>query len=158
MGDLHRAKTIAETFLDKHSAEPETKEVPKIFSHLSSRGFATYTGTYKGVPVTIIGTGMGYSMIDFSIRENSAIIDGSIVIIRIGTCGSIDCSLDVGEVVVHDQSVMITRNPDAFRKENYEKFVNEEIKTAQKQSTTGLSFYRISLPCKADERLTDLVR
>ncbi len=162
VGDLGRAKTIAETFLDKPStnegSDSKNKFIPKIFFHLSSRGFATYTGTYKGTPVTIMGTGMGYSMIDFSIRENAAIIDGPIVMIRIGTCGSIDESLDVGDVIVHDRSVMITRNPDAFRKENYQNNLKNEIKIVQKQSSNEISFYRVSLPCCADQELSDLVR
>ena len=152
---------LAEIFLDKSSdsSDENTNKsyIPKIFYHLSSRGFATYTGTYKGVPVTILGTGMGYSMIDFSIRESAAIIEGSIVMIRIGTCGSIDSTANVGDVVVHDQSVMITRNPDAFRKANQESNVKKEIKIVDKQSSHDLSFYRVSLPCKADEQLTDLV-
>ena len=100
-----------------------------------------------------MGTGMGYSMIDFSIRENAAIFDGPIVIIRIGTYGFIDESLDVGNIIVYDQSVMITRNPDAFRKENFKR----NLKIAQKQSLNELSFYRISLPCFADEELSDIV-
>ena len=129
-----------------------------MFYHLSSRGFATYTGTYKGVPVTIIGTGMGYSMIDFSIRENSAIIDGSMVMIRIGTCGSINSSADVGDVIIHDQSIMITRNPDAFRKANHESNSKTEIKIAEKQGSSELSFYKVSLPCRANENLTEIVK
>ena len=47
VGDLSRADKYS-SFLD------EVK-----FKHISARGFATYTGHYKGVPVTIIGTGMG---------------------------------------------------------------------------------------------------
>jgi len=97
-------------------------------------------------------------MIDFSIRENAAIIDGPIVMIRIGTCGSIDESLDVGDVIVHDQSVMITRNPDAFRKENYQNNIKNEIKIVQKQSSNELSFYRVSMPCSADQQLSELVK
>jgi hypothetical protein len=44
VGDLERAK--------RYSDFIEVK-----FSHVSSRGFATYSGIYNNVPVTIIGTG-----------------------------------------------------------------------------------------------------
>lgn len=162
VGDLGRAKMLAETFLDKSSdslnENTEKRHIPQVFHHLSSRGFATYTGTYKGIPVTIIGTGMGSSMIDFSIRENSAIIEGSIVMIRIGTCGSIDSSANVGDVIIQEQSVMITRNPDAFRKNYYESNVKREIKIVEKLSSTELSYYRVSIPCKADDQLTAMVK
>ena len=49
VGDLGRAKTIAETFLDKPSndqSDSHTNYIPQIFFHLSTRGFATYSGTY----------------------------------------------------------------------------------------------------------------
>ncbi len=159
MGDLARAKVIAETYLDKPSLEENSGKtfVPNLFHHISPRGIATYTGTYKGVPVTIIGTGMGYSMIDFSIRESSAVIDGSIIMIRIGTCGSINPSLKVGEVIVQEEAVLISRNPDAFRKVKTESDVKKEIKIVDRYPSSDLSYYRASLPCKADEKLTELV-
>eukprot|EP00700_Malawimonas_jakobiformis_P001950 EC722866.1.p1 GENE.EC722866.1~~EC722866.1.p1 ORF type:complete len:153 (+),score=18.11 EC722866.1:33-461(+) len=55
VGSEARAAVIA-SFLDS----PE-----KTFVKRSSRGFVTYTGTRNGVPVSIIVTGMGVSMIDF---------------------------------------------------------------------------------------------
>jgi hypothetical protein len=73
VGDLNRANTIAQ-FLDEKPT----------FCHVSSRGFYTITGTYQGVPVTILGTGMGYPMVDFSIRECRAIVDGPMAMIRLG--------------------------------------------------------------------------
>ncbi len=101
---------------------------------------------------------MGYSMIDFSIRESSAIIDGSIIMVRIGTCGTINPSLKVGEVILQEESVMITRNPDAFRKVKSENDEKKEVKIVNKHPSSDLCYYRVSLPCKADEKLTDLVR
>ena len=46
-GDPLRAKYIAETYLDN----------PVCFNEV--RGMYGYTGTYKGVPVSVMGTGMG---------------------------------------------------------------------------------------------------
>ena len=46
-GDPLRAKFIAENFLDS----------PKCYNNI--RGMLGYTGTYKGVPVSVQGTGMG---------------------------------------------------------------------------------------------------
>ena len=50
-GDPLRAKFIAETFL----------ESPGLVT--SVRGMLGYTGTYKGVPVSVMGSGMGMSSI-----------------------------------------------------------------------------------------------
>ncbi|MCR4855832.1 MAG: purine-nucleoside phosphorylase [Erysipelotrichaceae bacterium] len=73
-GDPLRAKFIAENFLDD----------PKEFNHV--RNMLGYTGTYKGVPISVMGHGMGipsigiysYELYNFYGVEN---------IIRIGSCG-----------------------------------------------------------------------
>ncbi|MBR0307010.1 MAG: purine-nucleoside phosphorylase, partial [Lachnospiraceae bacterium] len=46
-GDPLRAKYIAETYLEN----------PVCFNEV--RGMYGFTGTYKGVPVSVMGTGMG---------------------------------------------------------------------------------------------------
>ena len=90
-GDPLRAKYIAETFLN------DAKE----FNHV--RGMLGYTGTYKGVPVSVMGHGMGipsigiysYELYNFYGVEN---------IIRIGTAGSGDESLRLFDVVLADKA------------------------------------------------------
>jgi uridine phosphorylase len=79
-------------------------------------------------------------MIDFTIRECAAIIDGPIVMIRLGTCGAVSEDVKLGDIVVHDSSILIRRNPDAFRKgcENQDP-------------------YNISKPAEADKILKNLV-
>ena len=74
-GDPLRAKFIAETFLTE----------PKLVNNV--RGVQGYTGTYKGVPVSVMASGMGipsigiysYELYNFYGVEN---------IIRIGSAGS----------------------------------------------------------------------
>ncbi len=60
-GDPYRAKWAAETFLD------DAKLVNEV------RGMLGFTGTYKGNPVTIHGSGMGMSSL--SIYANELIRD-----------------------------------------------------------------------------------
>jgi uridine phosphorylase len=74
-------------------------------------------------------------MTDFTIRENLAIIDGDVVMLRLGTCGTPQENIPVGSIVVNDSSVLVTRNPDAFRKGSKEEA------------------YRISQPAMADKEL-----
>lgn len=105
VGDLARAKLYADLYLDK------TKPYSSI---ASERGFLTITGTYKGVAVSIIGTGMGTPMIDFTIRETRAMVDGPMAFIRVGTCGSPHPNVSLGDIVVVSQSYFVRRNPDQF--------------------------------------------
>ena len=85
-GDPLRAKFIAETFLT------DAKLVNNV------RGVQGYTGTYQGVPVSVMASGMGipsmgiysYELFNFYGVEN---------IIRIGSAGAISPKLKLRDVV-----------------------------------------------------------
>jgi len=86
-GDPLRAKFIAEHFLEK--AE-RFNEVRNMFG---------YTGTYKGVPVSVMGTGMG--MPSLSIYVNELIQDYGVKrLIRVGTCGSLKAEVKLRDVII----------------------------------------------------------
>lgn len=86
-GDPYRAKWAAETFLD----------APKLVNEV--RGMFGYTGTYKGNPVTIHGSGMG--MPSLSIYANELITEyGAKTLIRIGSCGAMQKDIQVRDVII----------------------------------------------------------
>lgn len=86
-GDPYRAKWAAETFLD------DVKRVNEV------RGMLGFTGVYKGMPVTIHGSGMG--MPSLSIYVNELIRDhGAKRIIRIGSCGGMAPQVKIDDIVV----------------------------------------------------------
>ncbi len=86
-GDPLRAKFIAETFLD------DARLVNSV------RGINGYTGSYKGVPVSVMASGMGmpsmaiysYELFNFFDVDN---------IIRIGSAGSINNDIKVRDLVI----------------------------------------------------------
>ena len=73
-GDPLRAKFIAENFL----------EGAKEYTHV--RNILGYTGTYKGVPVSVQGTGMGIPSISIYVHELIHTY-GCKKLFRVGTCG-----------------------------------------------------------------------
>ena len=86
-GDPYRAKWAAETFLDN----------PKLVNEV--RGMFGFTGTYKGNPVTIHGSGMG--MPSLSIYANELITEyGAKTLIRIGSCGAMQTDINVRDVII----------------------------------------------------------
>lgn len=90
-GDPLRAKYIAETYLDK----------PKQYN--SIRNMFGYTGTYKGVPVSVQGTGMGIPSI--SIYLNELIREyGVKKLIRVGTCGAMQEDIKLKDVIIAQSS------------------------------------------------------
>ena len=86
-GDPLRAKFMAEKFLDD----------PVLFNNV--RGMLGFTGTYKGKRVSVMGHGMGipsvgiysYELFNFYGVKN---------IIRVGSAGSINMDLHVGDLVI----------------------------------------------------------
>lgn len=86
-GDPYRAKWAAETFLS------DVKCVNEV------RGMLGFTGTWKGNPVTIHGSGMG--MPSLSIYVNELIKDyRAKTLIRIGSCGGMQKKVDVRDVIL----------------------------------------------------------
>ena len=85
-GDPLRAKFIAETFLDK----------PRLVNNV--RGVQGYTGTYKGVPVSVMASGMGMPSIGIYSYELFTQYDVD-NIIRVGSAGAIQRELKLGSIV-----------------------------------------------------------
>jgi len=106
-GDPLRAKWAAETFLDNPRLVNET------------RGMLGYTGTWKGNPVTIHGSGMG--MPSLSIYVNELIKDfGAKTLIRIGSAGGMSHDVGIRDVIIAmTASSISTPSIGMFREINY---------------------------------------
>lgn len=86
-GDPLRSKFVAETFLEN----------PRLVNNV--RGIQGYTGTYKGVPVSVMASGMGmpsigiysYELYNFFGVEN---------IIRIGSAGGLADDVQLRDIII----------------------------------------------------------
>lgn len=86
-GDPLRAKWIAETFFEN----------PKLYNDV--RGMLGYTGTFKGKPVSVQGTGMGipstliycHELINYYGAKN---------LIRVGSAGSYNKEINIRDIVI----------------------------------------------------------
>ncbi len=86
-GDPLRAKFIAENLL---TGAVRFNEVRNMFG---------YTGTYRGVPVSVMGTGMG--MPSLSIYVNELLRDyGVKKLIRVGTCGAMRPEVKLRDMII----------------------------------------------------------
>ena len=100
-GDPLRAKFIAETYLKGAALVNQV------------RGMLAYTGTYKGKPVSVMGSGMGlpsmgiysYELFNFYDVEN---------IIRIGSAGALSLKLDVGDIIMGVGACTNSNYPAAY--------------------------------------------
>ncbi|KAF8817930.1 phosphorylase family protein [Cardiosporidium cionae] len=136
VGDHGRANTLAE-LLDKDTP---------TFSILSSRLFRIHSGCYKGVPVSIVGIGMGAPMMDFFVRETSYLIEGPMAVIRLGSCGLSNPSLAPGTVVTCTKGSMYCYTNYGY----FDGFATEE-------STEATKPYVVTKAVPSDPELTKLL-
>ncbi|MCS7099009.1 MAG: purine-nucleoside phosphorylase [Sulfolobales archaeon] len=74
----------------------ELLEDPKLVN--TRRAFTTYTGTYRGVPITIAAHGVGFPSSAIVFEELSMV--GAKLIVRLGTCGAMIPGVRIGDVVI----------------------------------------------------------
>ena len=86
-GDPLRAKHIAEKFFDG------ARQVTAV------RNMLGYTGTYKGMPVSAMGTGMGIP--SASIYATELITEYGVKrLVRVGSCGGVSTKVKLRDVIV----------------------------------------------------------
>lgn len=86
-GDPLRAKYIAETFLE------DARQVTAV------RNMLGYTGTHQGMPVSVMGTGMGIP--SASIYATELIVEyGCGRLIRVGSCGGIGTGVSIRDIII----------------------------------------------------------
>jgi uridine phosphorylase len=91
-GDPGRALALAQSLLEQ----------PRMFNH--NRGLWGYTGAASdGEPLTIQATGMGGPSAAIVLAELIAL--GARRAIRVGTCGALDPSLALGELLIARESI-----------------------------------------------------
>ena len=81
-GDPLRAKHIADNYLS------DVKQVNAV------RNMFGYTGTYEGVPISVMGTGMGIPSASIYAKELVTEYDVE-RLVRVGSCGGILSSIEL---------------------------------------------------------------
>lgn len=129
-GDPLRAKYIAEKFLT------DAKLVSSI------RNMFAYTGYYKDVKVTVMGSGMGMPSAGIYVWELIHYFHVK-KLIRIGTCGAVSEEAEIGHIILADQ--VYSESNFAYTFNDYKEHVvtasvelNEQIKSIAKEKNIPL--------------------
>lgn len=136
-GDPKRASLIAENFLDDY----------KIVSNV--RGMITYTGTYKGKKLTVMPSGMGIPSMGIYSYELFKFYDVD-KIIKVGTCGSYTNILNLGDIILVENSYSESTYAKVQDKENINivsasKSLNNKIESKAKE--VGLNIAKGTIHC-----------
>ncbi len=128
-GDPLRAKFIAETYLDN----------PVCYNEV--RGMLGYTGTYKDIPVSVQGSGMGMASIGIYSYElyNEYDVDN---IIRVGTAGAIADNIELRDIVIamsastNSNYAMQYRLPGTYAPTASWKLISAAVEAAKEKGST----------------------
>ncbi len=115
-GDPKRAYRTAEYF-----TKPATP--------ITHREYVTITGTYAGIPITVMATGMGPDNTEIAIVEVSQIIPRP-TFIRIGTSGGLHNDVRIGDQIVSSGALRYESTSTFFVPEQFPALAHHEVMLA----------------------------
>ncbi len=81
------------------------------------REYVTYTGTYKGAPISAVSTGIGGPAAAIAIEELLAL--GAHTFIRVGTTGALQEWIKIGDVIINTGAVRFDGASNAYAMPEY---------------------------------------
>ena len=101
------------------------------------REFATATGTYRGLRVSCVSTGIGTDNVEIVVSEILAIVEHP-TFIRIGSCGALQPGMNVGDLVISTGSLRLETTTSWFVHEGYPAVADYEAVMALEEAATRL--------------------
>jgi len=89
------------------------------------REFSTATGTYRGLRVSCVSTGIGTDNIEIVVSEILALVERP-TFIRIGSCGALQEGMELGDLVISSGSVRLETTTSWFVHEGYPAVAHHE--------------------------------
>ena len=101
------------------------------------REFATATGTYRGMRVSCVSTGIGTDNVEIVLAEILAIVDRP-TFIRIGSCGALQPGMEIGDLVISTGSLRLETTTSWFVHDGYPAVASYECVLALEEAATRL--------------------
>ena len=93
------------------------------------REFATVTGTYRGLRVSIVSSGIGTDNVEIAMAEILAITTRP-TIIRVGSCGALQPEMGLGDLVISTGAVRLETTTSWFVHDGYPAIADYEAVVA----------------------------
>jgi uridine phosphorylase len=111
----------------------------------SNREFRSFTGTYKGVPVSALSSGIGPACMAIAVNEAANI--GVNTFIRVGSTGTIQPSIACGDVIISSAAVRLDCTSNCYIIPEYPAVANYEVLLAliEAAENLGISNYHVGV-------------
>ena len=103
---------------DPDRAERVARHFERRLGEWRHREYVTITGTYRGLPITVTGTGIGPDNTEIAVIE-LAQCRRDLTLIRVGTCGGLQRGTRLGDLVVSTASVRLEATTRFFVPEGF---------------------------------------
>lgn len=113
VGDPARARRVATLFDD-------------VKGEWSNREYVTITGTWKGLELSVMATGMGCDNMEIAVVELSQLVDNPIFI-RAGSCGGLQKDMELGDLVISTGAARLENISTFFVHEGFPAVAHHEV-------------------------------
>ncbi len=115
----------------------------------TNREYVTYTGTYRGVPISCTSTGIGSPSTSIAMEELARC--GATTFLRIGTCGTFQSHVANGDIVVFDSAVRHDGASKLYAPIEYPAVADHEVVAACIEAVKGIDApYHVGTTRSAD--------
>jgi len=102
-----------------------------------NREFLTYSGRYKGIPISATSTGIGSPSAAIAVEELANV--GAKTFIRIGTCGALRKEIEPGRLIIPNQAIREEGTTKEYVGDNYQALPDRAVFGALKQAAEEMS-------------------
>ncbi|GIW71844.1 MAG: uridine phosphorylase [Planctomycetota bacterium] len=113
VGDPARAERVS-TYFEQVQLERRNRE------------YVTYTGLYRGGPLTVMATGMGCDNTEIAVIELCQLVERP-TLIRVGSSGGLSPELELGDLVISTGAVKLENTTAFFVPEGYPALAHHEV-------------------------------
>ena len=127
------------------------RKITRFFDQISvrrrNREFLTFTGEYKGIPATVMSTGIGVDNTAIAIIEASQCAP-KLTFIRLGTCGALQDYINVGDLIISQTVLRDEKTTHYYAPPEVEARAHPAVLEALKQAAAKLGIpHHLGLTC-----------
>ena len=135
-GDPKRVETVASFWDEAHKVA-------------DNREYITYTGVYKGAPISCTSTGIGCPSTSIAMEELARV--GATTFIRIGTCGTFQDYVENGDIAIFDSAARYDGASHLYAPPQFPAVATHEVVSACIEAGKNLGYpYHVGTTRSAD--------
>lgn len=104
-----------------------------------NREYVVYTGLYNGIPVSVMGTGIGAPATAIAIVE-AAQCQPNATFIRVGTCGALQAGIGLGDLILTDECIREENTTHHYAEPDFSARAHPEVLGALEKAAKELGF------------------